>query len=1236
MSSSSRDTPRLRFGLNPLMTASLGSSSHNLQPHGTPISALSMASSHLVSAQTPGSAIQPYNPQEWVASPAQTVDRQSSYTAEPHGEHPTSPPIVSAGYAYQQVANMICSPATQCQDRLRLRRLIARRGQRPASIVIDHGGSPSNGSLAQPPPRIPASNIQPPVSQNFPPPPGSRGASRERRFGLPSFGRRNRDSDQPATPEPHHQTRQSMGPSSFYSPELSRPSSTVSHSGPLTPQAGPPGARRAVSAGAVETPTSARSRSGSQVRGELGMAVPPPPPGPPPASSRSQSVQGMDRTAVPIISPPTRRPRPAASTLGPVPPTPAGWVEGSREPEPTMAVDRNHAGLTVDTETAQTAANVPDAPGSSSSASGLNRAKAVRHDKTILQRRTESRTRHGERQSMDEGSRPHGISDIVVPSGSSNGATPPRPPKPTTPRGGHPIETPHTGESSTTADSRNSTPRTAGTMQNPNPLDTATPPFSPFYPKSVPRTTAGASSSSAAPKSLPTPPPQVRSASSSHPRDSSRPPASLCTPISKHLVITQSAEQFAAGTIERFQSFAAHEAVAQTDADRVRLFADFMVNESRIRRERYSTAIGAMGSEIFDLTRDLFRPMMPPRTASVTSHDEWTPQSSEPTRSQRGSFGAVLAGEAGPSSEPTSANRLPPSPSTSGQAPVMGSSSYMPSLSPILSMSVSDNHGDGSSRGRSSSRWWEADSQGDPSRRIERSKRESKYMGLPKHQWAEADPSDSSHDNPSNDGSGWSGTEYPPEKTGWHDKNESATTPQPWAASSTQTPIRSHEPMERQALDVSRLVTLPPPYPRHHPAVNNNHPELASIRNSVREISDMSELERIKQAFAKESSKRREEFEGAASERWRSLRANLHQEVSSGNLGYADAGAIEMDFRQQENERKKDLEKSEYEAFQDQVVMPANDMLSRRIETATELYTNLSRTLSDLQNNDADMPQEEGDDRPELLEKLTLLKWVFEARETLHRAIYDILSDRNNKFREVVVLPYRLANNTEKATSAEAFFDADSRQRENAMAREVLERTRHLGVVVDDAVQRGVALQLSAFWDIAPALSGLLESIPPDLAGFTIHVPPSELEENPAYVDHPMQYLLTLVHHTEKSTYQFIEAHTNLLCLLHEVKEAIATAEARVVATQVDSADGADDGGATPTKADRQEAARAMRAAEEVRLTEDLQDKVRLVQDQWDSALANKIRAVKETTAEWLLDTGGWDETLIEDGGASV
>lgn len=542
----------------------------------------------------------------------------------------------------------------------------------------------------------------------------------------------------------------------------------------------------------------------------------------------------------------------------------------------------------------------------------------------------------------------------------------------------------------------------------------------------------------------------------------------------------------------------------------------------------------------------------------------------------------------------------------------------MPSLSPILSMSVSDNHENGSSRGRPPSRWWETDSQGDPARGWERSKRESKYMGVPKDQWVE--------EGADYVGAGeGSSSEYPPEKTGWHDADEASSTPQVQRFSTNSIGSSSSPATKNEGLDVSRLVTMPPPYPRHHPAVNNNHPQLTETRASVRGLSEIGEMDRTKEVFTIASSKRRDDFASAATERRKALRENLQKETAAGNIGYADAAAIESDSESQERDRIKELEKREYEQFQNDVIVPLNELLSGRIATATELFDNLARQLFDSGQNDADMPQEEGDDRPELLEKLTLLKWIFETREFLHRTIYDLLTDRNARYRDVVLTPYRLSGNTEKLRSAEEFFAADAANRENAFAHEVLNRVREFRSVVDEAVQRGVALQLSAFWDIAPPLRGLVDRIPSSLHAFSIQIPPSEFEENPAYHDHPMQYLFSLLLHAEKSTYQFIESHTNLLCLLHEVKEAVVNSKGRVLETQMQEADG------TPISAEtRMERGQQMRYDDERRLTEDLKEKVRVVQEQWNTALGDDLQSVKERTREWLLETGGWDETLEE------
>ncbi|RYP75800.1 hypothetical protein DL769_003756 [Monosporascus sp. CRB-8-3] len=1097
------------------------------------------------------------------------------------------------------------------------------RSQRPVSGVFET--PPANISAARMPPSVHRPSPEPQAAHHFPPPPGAngRGASRERRFGLPSLGRR-RDREAAGSPPDTH------------------PPMSISRPQPLTVQipraperwdtdssAIPPSARRAASASAIDTPTSARSRSASQTRWEPGMPLPPPPPGPPPPQSRSQS---LNRTTEPIVSPPTRRPPPSGvAALGPVPPTPADWTEPQRQGHGRSP---NSSALTIDTSSVDSgSAQVPpdSASGSSSAGGGLNRTGALRGEKSLRERRTESRTRHS---SGESSSSVQPLSDIIVPQGANSSRH--FSVHKGTPRSGRSVLQ-ESGDDN--LDSRHSTPRPSAGLHPEAP----TPPFSPHSQKVYP---ANENGHPIAPKSLPTPPPQSRSGSSSsqaRPEIHSSIGSLISTPVSaklmpKHAVISQTADQFCQGSIERFQAFARAEAEANSDADRVKLFTDFIVSESRLRRERYSSAIGAMGSEIFDLTRDLFRPMNPRRDSEASQTNEWTPQLSE-SKSQRSSFGPVSRDQQS-SSAPSSAG-LPQSPSPINGPPSganRNSHQYMPSLSPILSMSVSDAL-EADSRGRPASRWWEADSAGEGGR-LERTKRESKYMGVPKEarealQWEDAPSSAEGQSASSNPYA--SSNEYPPEKVGWHDQcdnpDTSATTPKPLRQSMGSVTASAPNTPSPSQLDVSRLVTLPPPYPRHHPAVNNNHPELTAIRVQVRALSDVCELQKTKEQFGAESAKMREEAAAAASERRRALRTNLQQEINTGNMSYAEAAAIEADSQVQEKAQAKETEKKDFEGFQNRVVAPLNELLTSRIAQATALFDELrSRLFVDV--GDPNLPQEEGDEQPELLEKLTLLKWIFEAREVLHREIYDLLSDRNDRYRDMVLMPYRLSGNDEKLRSAEAFFAEDAAKRRAAFASEVLRRTQEFRDVVEDTVSKGVDMQLNAFWDIAPPLRRLLDKIPAsavDLSsasGFRIQIPPAEYEENPVYHRHPLQYLYSLLLHAEKSTYQFIESQTNLQCLLHEVKEAVAGARAKAKLAEVDSDNSA--------SAERERVVEAERRAEMDALTEDLKDKVRVVQDQWTGALGDAMRGVKERVGEFLLSTGGWDESLEDRGVGSV
>jgi hypothetical protein len=288
-----------------------------------------------------------------------------------------------------------------------------------------------------------------------------------------------------------------------------------------------------------------------------------------------------------------------------------------------------------------------------------------------------------------------------------------------------------------------------------------------------------------------------------------------------------------------------------------------------------------------------------------------------------------------------------------------------------------------------------------------------------------------------------------------------------------------------------------------------------------------------------------------------------------------------------------------------------------RIHRTTILFEQLrSKLFVDAQQKSPNIPQEEGDEQPELLEKLTLLKWIFEAREALHREVYDLLSDRNDRYKDMVTEPYRLAGNEAKAINAEQFFAQDALKRKVDHETEALGRTMEFMDIVESNVLRGVEVQLSAFWDIAPPLRQITEKVPKTLTrDFGVVIPHEEYEDNPDYTRFPLQYLYHLLQHGEKSTYQFIESQINLLCLLHEVKSAVAAAKGRVdLAEAVKAGD-----------RNTEERVRAEMGRDERRLTDDLKEKVRCVEEQWASAIGREFESVKERVKLYLINDGGWE-----------
>jgi hypothetical protein len=1045
-----------------------------------------------------------------------------------------------------------------------------------------------------------------------------------------------------------------------------------------------PTSRRSASTGALSD--SQHSTARPPLRQPLwgsGGSLPGPPPGPPPNSSRAASVsrvsddqQGYlpvmsadaNDSNVPIIAiPTTRRPPHRGTQLGPVPPTPADWTEFPRSPGLPLMRTPNRTiesisphPLSIRTGVEQTGPQRSEIGSITSSSSHQSSSLREGSVKPIRERRSESRAA---RDRTNEGH------SAVEPSSSYNSFI-----QSPDVLSAKPADLVLSSPGSTSIGRQNAVKknrasptdakpasRRGSSMKSPMHIEnTSTPPFSP----ESERKTSSSKPPTVPPKALPTPPPQamftheysspsaslgVRSPDErpiSHilhtpdneDMDTKSPPLIPYKAVPSPLVTNpqcNQADAFAQNAMDRCIMFIAQESQAQSDTERLKLFAEFMVSESRIRRDRYSSAFVSMeASDVMDLTRDLWRSQQQSPTANQSSPAAARPSigSPPPGPSRTDSMDSFAS-----MSSPMSSNRNNFTPRSEPDSPASVASSsgardtgpwarHQPVLSPIPSMAMStvaNPQDEVESRGRTPSRWWESSTGSvGHANRMERSKRESKYMGVPREamaslQWLD-EPSPSLHSNSTPRTVSQQAGEYPPEKVGWHEDMGAgpAFTPTYSRPSVPSTP-------DPHQLDVSRLVTLPPPYPRHYPANDNNHPDLETLRTTLEALRDLHDIAEPKEAFHAKVSQRRESQAQEAAERHAQMRHNIQEQLQLGQMSYASAAAAEEEFNVAEANSAQQVVQQEFTAFQPEVMTPLHALLSERITKATACITQLRAGLvTSADNPSPNQPQEEGDEQPELLEKLNLLKWLFEARETLHRQLFELEGEKNERYREMILMPFRNGGHEDQMRDAESFFASDRQERKITAEKSTHKRYEQFANVIEEVVSRGVEDQLNAFWDIAPGLLAVVQKVPTDLRDCELHIPAKEYEENPDYEHFPLLYLHSLLTHAEKSAYQFIESQINLMCLLHQAHTSVMDAGIRLLETQ------------RCNEGEKwQDVAKEMedcKRAEEQRLTAELKDKVGTVENQWTEALGSGLAEAKERVEHFLAKMDGWNPEFLE------
>jgi hypothetical protein len=688
---------------------------------------------------------------------------------------------------------------------------------------------------------------------------------------------------------------------------------------------------------------------------------------------------------------------------------------------------------------------------------------------------------------------------------------------------------------------------------------------------------------------------------------------------------------FAQSSLERYRIFVHQEATAHSDRERLELFANYMVQESRIRRGRYSEAFKTMAGDIMELTRDMWRPL-------PTIESSGTPALRSRNISPESGNIAVDLGDSFHTSAASTAELTPATDSESladgddnvpsGRPPNHWGDKFQPCLSPIPSMAVSTVPDEEGSRGRSASRWWEDSidgSMGNGGHRLGRTRQEAKYMSLhPQELYGAAQASpNSSMPTPGTSKVvlQYGPDEYPAEKVTWCE-DERQHTPHHSAALLSlrnKTPI-SHL-VKKSAMNVTRLVTLPPPYPRHYPAVNNSHPALSTLRANHRAVADLSSIRELVQAHESAETSRRQAWRTLAGDRLRHFRSQTQASINMGKMSYNDATQAEQSFRESEAANVLKQAETQSHDFQHKVFEAVHGMLAERLQSCDRCIEQLTEALEAEARGDQNLlAQTEGDERPELVEQLTLLKWLFESREHIYKERFDMDTALLARESAIILTKHRQTRGDAQVHQIERHFETERQQRQLQYTQDTTKRFDRLRKTVERHISRGVEIQLSAFWDIAPGLVEIVHKVPRDLQGFEIEVPAIELAENVSYREFPLQYMFTILVHAKKSAYQFIEAQTNLLCLLHEVHTATESTWLRLQEVERSMAGEMAD--------EVQTSMMQIKKEKEQELTQDLQDKVREVESQWREALGTAMEECIDRLRSWLQESGGWEESL--------
>ncbi|KAF3912896.1 hypothetical protein AA313_de0207228 [Arthrobotrys entomopaga] len=419
-----------------------------------------------------------------------------------------------------------------------------------------------------------------------------------------------------------------------------------------------------------------------------------------------------------------------------------------------------------------------------------------------------------------------------------------------------------------------------------------------------------------------------------------------------------------------------------------------------------------------------------------------------------------------------------------------------------------------------------------------------------------------------------------------------------------------------ELLDIQPLLAIVPPYPRQFPASDNSHPTLQKTRKAIADLKDLKVIHKLKFDFMTSVPRIQDETAAEARARKAAHQDYIQRLFNEGRVTYEEMDRLIAEFERKEGDKKAEELQREFNRFQKEVVSPSHTELMDRIDKVTSIMDSIQTDISSSAKTNIGI--REG---PELLEKLNIMRTLFETREILYGEINSLIVDRDNRYKEVTIAPFLNEGDTEGIKEAEEFFADAAKQAKVTADKDAVERAKSFLDKVEKDVITGVESEVSNFWDVAPTLTELLDKIPIELSHFKPTIPEDELYGNPNYRKFPLLYLKKKLDYVGNSIYQHAQAQMRLLDFSVEItllwtnsKWALGDSE-RVLAGEEEQR--------AVWQVERQ------KKEEEVRQTKNWEEKVKIVQEEWSQSVGNKLSDIKKRIIDQLAQQEGWTNEYL-------